>query len=256
MSNLAIVDIIPFDDSTESGQNSEPSLAVNPLNPNQVIVGSYSSDFNADGGVVTPYFETTDGGVTWTGYGDLSTLRKSMAWSQDGSTALTATLSFDNTTGTEIKTFSGTTADSDFGSAISTYDTGAFLDQPWIRTGPSGHVYIAYDDLGAAASGLGGASVLVSTDGGTTYTPVAVDRVGTPLQDASPVRLAINGSTVYSAFTRWNSVADTNSSGETRYNAQVVVVRSDDGGADGFDALGAVAAQVRTSSAFEAEKTP
>jgi len=34
---LNIVDIIPNGDSAESDQNSEPSLAVNPLDPRQMI---------------------------------------------------------------------------------------------------------------------------------------------------------------------------------------------------------------------------
>ena len=51
-------------------------------------------------------------------------------------------------------------------------------DQPWIRTGPDDHVYIAYNDLGnfGAAGGGKTASVLVSTDGGKTSRPVIPGR--------------------------------------------------------------------------------
>src|SRR6266566_2005531 len=40
---LQIVDIIPNSDSAESAQNSEPSLAINPLNPAQMIAGAFSN---------------------------------------------------------------------------------------------------------------------------------------------------------------------------------------------------------------------
>jgi hypothetical protein len=227
-----IVDIIPISDSAETGQNSEPSLAVDPLDPTQIIAGSFSSTFTG-GGVSSPYFKTTNGGMTWSDYGNLTTQDKTIAWKQDGSAALTSTL-----LSNVISTYSGTTAGSNFGSPINTYNPVHTLDQPWIRTGPSNHVYDAYNDLSAAGGKT--ASVLVSTNGGSTYTPVTVDRVGESpaLQDAPSVRLAVNGNTVYSVFTRWTSVLDTDGSGETRFNSQVVIVRSDNGGADGFNAIG------------------
>ena len=124
----------------------------------------------------------------------------------------------------EINTYSGTTSGSDFGSPINTFNPAHDLDQPWIRTGPSGHVYVAYNDLTSAGTDAGGtgngetAYVLVSTNGGSGYTPVALDRVGaTNYQDAPAVRLAVNGGTVYAAFTHWTSVYDSNAD-ETRYN--------------------------------------
>src|SRR5438552_4173986 len=70
---------------------------------------------------------------------------------------------------------------------------------------------------------------------------------GSIIQDAPAVRLAVNGATVYGAFTRWTSVLDSNAD-ETRYNADVYVVRSDSGGADGFDALGSGGLGVNVAS--------
>src|SRR5262249_26199858 len=112
------------------------------------------------------------------------------------------------------------------------------IDQPWLRTGPSNHVYMAGNDF---SNGNGEtASVFVSTDGGSSYNEVVVDRVGGAAgQDAPAVRLAVNGNTVYSAFTRWDSFLDTDGAREDRYNSHVVIVRSDNGGADNFGALGA-----------------
>jgi FG-GAP-like repeat len=232
MANIRIVNIIPNNRSGESNQNSEPSLAVDPLEPAQIIAGAF--------GEATPFFKTSNGGTTWFAYGALDTNDKSIAWKQDGSAALATTM-LESGSDASISTYSGTTAGSNFGSAINTFDPDRDLDQPWIRTGPSDHVYVGYNDLSAAGGKT--ASVLVSTDGGSTYTPFTLDRIGGSApddydQDAPSVRLAVNGSTVYSVFTRWNTVVENDSDG-ARLGSQVVVVRSDNGGADGFTALGA-----------------
>src|SRR5262249_10914472 len=220
--------------SAEHGQNSEPSLGVNPLDPNQVVVGSFSSAFVGNA-VTTPYFKSTDGGLTWSDYGSLTTQDKSITWKADGSAVLTTTLLHN-----VIDVHSGTTGGSNFGGAIGSFSN-TDVDQPWIRTGPSNHVYISFNDLTNFPNGKT-ASVLVSTNGGTSFTDVLVDKVGAGAnsQDAPSVRLAVNGSTVYSAFTRWDSLLDTDAgSGDSRYNSHVVIVRSDNGGADNFGALGA-----------------
>ncbi len=51
-----IIDIIPNIASAESEQNSEPSLAVDPFDPGQMIAGAFGSG--------TPYFKTVNSGTT------------------------------------------------------------------------------------------------------------------------------------------------------------------------------------------------
>src|SRR5262249_11848721 len=145
--------------------------AVDPLDPRQMIAGSFG------GG--TPYFKTVNSGTTWSHYGTLTTDDKSLAWKQDGSAALTATLFSLSATTAEINTYSGTSAGSNFGSPINIFDQvpSHDLDQPWIRTGPSNHVYVTYNDL--SASGGRTASILVSPVGGFNLTVSSnLDRVG------------------------------------------------------------------------------
>src|SRR5262249_43543901 len=183
-----IRDIIPFNDSDESLQNSEPSLALNPLNPLQVVAGAFSH-FSGPVVLATPYFKTVDGGMSWFGFGSLDTQDKSAAWKQDGSTALTTTL-FPTGSGddAEIRTYSAT-AVGGFGSPINTFDPEHDIDQPWVRTGPYGHVYTTYNDL-SAPDGKS-ASILVSADNGLHYTQFTLDRVGGGAgQDAPSVRSA------------------------------------------------------------------
>jgi hypothetical protein len=186
------VDIIPFGDSSEVKENSEPSLAVDPLDPRQIIAGAFAYNFLHIPDIQQPYFKSTDGGSTWNNYGTIPHTDKSLAWLQDGSAALTAALwPFSQLPpgGPGIFTYSGSTFDSNF-SAKSPFKNGSGnLDQPWIRTGPSDHVYVSLNDTSRAGPGLGGtgdgksASVLVSTDGGTNYSFVTIDKVGTTYQD-------------------------------------------------------------------------
>jgi hypothetical protein len=140
------------------------------------------------------------------------------------------------------------------------------LDQPWIRTGPSNHVYVGYNDLSFAGSdvtplGTGNgatAFVLVYPNGLSTpakdVKAVPIDRLpSTKASDSPEVRLAVNGNTVYAAFTHWTSVIDsttdpvTDKPTQQRYTSQVVVVRSDDGGEDDFTALGNAGAGVQVA---------
>src|SRR6266700_1632261 len=98
----SIIDIIPVNRSGETAQNSEPSLAVDPIDPMQIIAGSFG------GG--TPDLLTTDGGTIWSNYDNLVTGDKSLAWKADGFGFLTATLR--PTSGVadsdDVTTYSGT----------------------------------------------------------------------------------------------------------------------------------------------------
>ena len=234
MVKITIRDIIPQVDSAETDQSSEPSLAIDPLNPNDIIAGAFTDTTEPDGSFGTDYFLSTDGGVTWTPYGSLGTDDKSLAWSADGTTILTATL----TAGFNIATYSGSASGTFGSSPINTFAPANpdFLDQPWIRIGPSNHIYVAYNNLNNTDKT---ASVNVSTNGGSTFTPVVIDKVGgTSGQDAPSVRVAVSGNTVYAGFTRWNATIASDANGNTKYASQVVVVRSDNGGSDAFGALG------------------
>jgi hypothetical protein len=223
---LRIVDLIPESDSRDVDQNSEPSIAVNPVDPMQMFAGAF--DFNNNG--ASPFFVSTDGGATWSIFGTLDHDDKSIAWKADGSAVLVAAL-----IGSTIDTYSATVTDSGFGAAINHYVGSNDNDQPWIRTGPSNHVYVGFNDDGASAGK--NASINVSTNGGSTYTTVTVDRVGSANGDSPATRIAVNGSRVYAIFNRYGSVVESDANGE-RFNSEIVVVRSDNGGADDFMALG------------------
>jgi hypothetical protein len=220
-------------------------LGVNPLNPLEMIAGSFGNG--------TPYFRSINGGTIWSDYGNLSTVDKTIAWRQDGVAALTATLAFTGVgSNTRISTFSGTPAGSNFGAPINVFNPGQFLDQPWIRTGPSGQTYEAYNHLGNTGGRT--ASIRVSSDNGATFAPPITLETVNPAagQDAPSVRQTVNGSTVYAAFTRWG--APSGVIGGTIFpGSQVVVVKSTDSGMS-FSA--GVSAAVTTGYFANASNTP
>jgi hypothetical protein len=224
---INVVDVIPNSQSAETGQNSEPSIAVDPLNPNMMVSGTFTT------GASGPFWESTNGGTLWTGFGSLPSSDKTLAWRQDGVAPLAVTLnvvSFPPLRDT-LGTFQG--GATSFGSAINTSAVQS-VDQPWIRTGAGGQTYVAYNGFNAANAMGKTASVEVSSNNGMTYnTPVVLETVSPAGgQDAPSVRTAVNGSTVYAAFTRWgNAVTDPATHNSVFTNSNVVVVKSTNAGA-------------------------
>jgi hypothetical protein len=223
---INVVDVIPNSDSAEALQNSEPSLAVNPLNTSQMIAGSFGNFAE------TPFFKSTNGGTIWSDYGNLSpVVDKSIAWRRDGVAALATTLPFLNIA---IQTFSGTITAANFGAPIGGIFPDQLLDQPWIRTGPSGQTYVTYNNVTFQDPTINGgrtASVNVSSNNGVNFAaPVTLETVNPPGgTDAPSVRSAVNGSTVYAAFTRLGTEAATDG-GSIFNGSQVVVTKSTNSG--------------------------
>jgi len=236
---INVIDVIPVGASGETGQSSEPSIAVNPTNPMQMVSGAFSSTPSGND-LSSPFWMSTNGGTTWTGFGSLPSSDKTLAWRQDGVAPLATTLNVlvfpPPTLVDALRTFQG--GASNFGSAIN--DSGAqSVDQPWLRTGPGGQTYLAYNGFNGVNTGGKTASIQVSSNNGVSYGPQIVLETVSPAggQDAPSVRTAVNGSTVYAAFTRWGSgVSLPDCAGPGNCNtifpgSGVVVVKSTDSGA-------------------------
>src|SRR5947209_7984492 len=86
---ISVVNIIPASLSGESNQDSEPSVTVNPANPNQIAITAFTPD--PFGGVNAPIFVSTDGGATWV----LNSIVPSQAGASSGTGDITPT--FDGT---------------------------------------------------------------------------------------------------------------------------------------------------------------
>src|SRR5260370_9931216 len=61
--NILVVDMIAASLRGENEQDSEPSVAVNPANPDQVVATAFTPD--PLGGDTAPIFVSSDGGRTW-----------------------------------------------------------------------------------------------------------------------------------------------------------------------------------------------
>jgi hypothetical protein len=240
------VDVIPIADSAETQQNAEPSIAFNPNNPSQLISGAFTAIFSPPpANATTPYWISSNGGATWTDFGTLQTLDKSLAWQAGDANPLTATLHGIGGNNNDIQTF-GSTNGTSFNNLKNNFPVAGSprqgLDQPWIRTGPSSvgpnqNVYVAYNNLSNSGIANGKtAAINVSTNDGVTYpTVVSLDPVGgkatcasfsTCAQDGPSVREAINGGTVYAIYTRWDSNASESVGTGIRFNSTEVVAKS------------------------------
>src|SRR3954466_6494006 len=60
---ITVVNVIPAALSAETNQDSEPNIAVNPANVNQISITAFTPA--PMGGPNAPVFVSTDGGNTW-----------------------------------------------------------------------------------------------------------------------------------------------------------------------------------------------
>ena len=126
---LRAVDLIPASASGEEAQNSEPSIAVNPINTMQM----FAATFGGGGDTGNPYFFSADGGATWSIFDNLEHNDTTSAWKVDGSAVLVATMVSENPSGGPLLTDSVTPPGGSFGEPINKYVGTNRNDQPWIR---------------------------------------------------------------------------------------------------------------------------
>lgn len=245
---IAVTDVIPFSLSDEGdnapadfGQHSEPSLTINPLDPSEMVAGSFSSIGAPDGSVVSPYEFTTDGGKTWLAFGSQGTQDKSLAWTSDGSAIFTSYLDGgDNivtktgTLGTGLNTVTNVIANG----GVPACGGSSCNDQPWVVAGQgkgsANTIFLGFNDF-ANSPTTNTAVIATSHDGGVTFTKTFIDPTPQVVQDGPPIRIAAanDGKTVYGMYVNWNNpnftvVDPTN--GAFVFPGQVMVTKSTDDG--------------------------
>jgi hypothetical protein len=239
MDVVTVVNIIPSSHSDETNQDSEPSIAVNTANPNQIAITAFTPPDN--GLTNSPIFYSLDGGATWQlnfdvpfGFQAGAALEapgdQSIAYAAAGTELFGAFLRHDNG---DLEVFR--TGDVTAAGTLSTFDERRQIDQPWVEArqvvggADDGklRVYVGYNDDG---TGLGkpSATVDVCLDGAAAtpaFTQVALEQrsIGTGLRDGYAIRpVAHSDGTVYVVYERWTSGA---------FGAQIVtdiVVARDD----------------------------
>lgn len=236
--NVLLVNMIPATLSWEENQDSEPTLALNPANPQQLVGTAFTPD--PMGGPTAPIFLSNDGGNTWT----LQSIVPS-----DG----TVTGTGDISVGFGPKNlYSGIlklpgelllnilrTADPSSASPMDVLSERNQVDQPFVDASSLGgreRVSIGLNDLG----GQGGQTATIDQLVDGTAAPPVFNSVriesrstGSAGQNGPQVRPAsAPDGTTYAAFYGWRAFA------LNQVTADVVVVRDDAGaGAAPFSAL-------------------
>jgi hypothetical protein len=246
---LRVINIIPQARSAETNFDSEPSIAVNPANPQQIVISAFTPD-TATPVTTGPYFFSTDGGATWAlnsvipgGTTLLGTADISVRFAASG--ILYAGILRGDTGAMNIL------RKANFGGpgTMAILLTRTPEDQPWVEAITQGgvdRVYVGSNDISQRPSGQT-ASIDFSQNAATAAAPAGFtttarleSRASATLppstggsQDGPSVRVAIHPSGVlYGVFFGWRTFGSPNVS-------DIVVVRDDNlaSGTTQFQAL-------------------
>jgi hypothetical protein len=244
ITRVRVINMMPNAQSNETSQDSEPNLAVNPSNTNNMVGSAFT--LNQTGGTTTaPVYTSTDRGNTWAlrnivpsgngGTGDIS-----LKFGTQGNTLYTGTLRG----GVNLTMNILRTSDPFAGGAMTLLVSRANVDQPYINAITSlvagnqrDRLFVGNNDLGAAGGRT--ATVDHSADARTAAAPAGITNDvievrNTNGQDRPSVRCAAHSSgVVYGLFAR------TTASNGVNRTCDVTVVRDDNfaTGASPFTAL-------------------
>jgi hypothetical protein len=217
--DAVIVNVIPHEFSSEATYQSEPSIAVNPQDPSQIVIGTFGP-LPGHGGL-NPYFTSDDGGATWSNFSfhNYSHGDTSMEWSTSG-TAYAVLLN----NNLNPRRSDNPTVDDPANQfmTIPGGNYGGLVDQPWIKAAQvdgADHIYVGFNGSRS--------TVRFSTDSGASWSNEEIDRQPGGVGDAPPTRLGINGETVYATFEHRTAAVGGD------YRGDVVIVRDDNGGNGG-----------------------
>jgi hypothetical protein len=231
---IRLINIIPKSRSGETNFDSEPSITVNPANPNQIVITAFTPDI-AQPVSTGPYFFSTDNGSTWAlnsvipgGTSDLGTKDISVRFGGKSGVLYAGILRGDSDLRFNIlrKTnFSGP-------GLMTILVDRSDVDQPWVEAttrGTKDIVYISSNDFRSQTSGRT-ASVDLSLDAANLPPPAGFTSTArlesrtTTGQDGPSVRTAIHSSgVIYCAFLGWRTDNDS----APNVESDVVVVRDD-----------------------------
>jgi len=236
--------MIPRSLSGEAHQDSEPTIAVNPANPRQIVGSAFTPD--PAEGPNAPIYVSLDGGLTWT----LNSIVPSTA--ADGSSTADITVAFGSASNvlyagiirypfpgdrTRLNVLRTTNVQSAQTMTVLVDRTGRGVDQPYVQADTirrgSGkgkdRVYVGNNDFNATGGNT--ATIDRSLDGAgarPAFKAVRIESRVTAGQDGPSVRPAIHADgTVYAIFHAWRAFNDRTGAG----TADIVVVRDDDGAA-------------------------
>ena len=240
---ISVVNVVPQSLSGETNQDSEPSISVNPANPDEILISAFTPNpFSSTGNA--PVFVSTDGGSTWSlnivvlsqsSTGDITTSFGGGGRLYSGILRRPGSLRLNIARGTS--------------SALATaFVDRTNVDQPFTKAGvvgsgpAAGHdrVYVGVNDLALRTTTGRTATVEVSLDAGAATPSFVSHRIelrgtGSAGQNGPQVRPAVHSDgTVYAAFYGWRSF-----SSASLVTSDIVLVRDDNWASSGttFDDL-------------------
>ena len=220
-----IVNAVPNDHSNESNDDSEPSIAINPLNPQEMVITAFTP--TEGGNPNGPLFFSTDGGENWGLRFDIpggETHDQSPAFARTSGELYMGLLRGDNGDMNVCRGADPSTA------TFSTFDDRGSIDQPWMEAssvvgGPDDgkdRIYVGYNDTGHTPQSATIDVCLDALAGSPTFTQVRLDPRAPSPQDSYEIRPTIHrDGTVYVAYKSWTSA------NATSVTANVVVARDD-----------------------------
>lgn len=241
---VTVVNMIPNGRSGETNQDSEPNLAVNPANPQQIAGSAFTPGAGFCGLNLAPIYVSTNGGNTWA----FNCIVPSNASGLTGD----ITVRFSGTTNNlyagilrlpgsfrlnilRTNNFTGP-------AAMTVLVNRTNVDQPYVQAttvGGNDRVYVGDNDLAFSqfsfGPGVSGQTATIdqSLNAATpvpTFNSIRIEARTTAGQDGPPIRPAVHpDATVYGIFYRWTATAGTFAPFGT-ITADVVVVRDDAGG--------------------------
>ena len=243
MATVNVVNMIPRSLSGEHTQDSEPNIAVNPENTNEIVGTAFTP--SPAGGTFAPIFVSTDGGMAWSlrnvvpGNGSFGTGDITVGFSTTGGFLYAGTLngSTGNLNILRTSSFTSTTP-------MTVLVDRTREDQPWVVAGtvvvsgtPRDRVFVGNNNFAQPAGQT--ATVDVSQNARTAAAPAGfaarrIERRVTSGQDGPPIRLALHtDGTVYAAYHRWVTRSGND------VTVDIVMTRDDGWGAGGtpFSAL-------------------
>jgi len=235
---VLLVNIIPRSLSGETNQDSEPTIAVNPANPLQIVATAFTPD--PQQGQFAPIYISQDGGNTWTlnsivpgannrtGTGDIT-----VKFSKSSNVLYAGILRGDSKT-TRMNILRAKNFMSSTPMEILVDRKG--VDQPYVQVatvanGPDkgkDRLYVGNNDFDADDGAT--ATIDQSLNAASTtpdFKKIRVESRETPGQDGPPARPSIHpDGTAYAIYHSWRTYNDQSGEG----TADIVVLRDDNGG--------------------------
>lgn len=233
ISDIRVVNIIPRALSNESNQDSEPNLAVNPANPNQLAASAFTSGKGFCGFDTAPIFISINGGSTWA--------TNCIIPSDEDSRTGDITLRFsgrDNTLYAAILRDPGfyrlnvlRTSDFTRPDVMTVLVDRENVDQPYIQainSIQSERVYIGSNDFAAPDGKTATIDFSLNADSSApTFRTSRIETRETESQNGPPIRTTVHpDGTIYATFYGWRKVTKL-FGGAMSITADVVVVRED-----------------------------